>query len=241
MPGASLALFADLGACHVQKSSVTICVLPAPFRWRATPLLPPISMRWIYFYPRPPGGGRRAKSACPFEVASFLSTPSGWRAIPLFSVEDRLRMHFYPRPLGGGRRPQGCNTDYRLYFYPRPPGGGRPFCISKDICVYNFYPRPPGGGRLSHSMFPRTAETISIHALRVEGDKIAPFVKHLHYISIHALRVEGDKSIFDRLRRRIRNFYPRPPGGGRQVWGYKAYTNQHFYPRPPGGGRLTTR
>ena len=79
----------------------------------------------------------------------------------------------------------------------------------------DFYPRPPGGGRLSHSMFPRTAETISIHALRVEGDKIAPFVKHLHYISIHALRVEGDKSIFDRLRRRIRNFYPRPPGGGR--------------------------
>ena len=36
MSGASLALFADLGACHVQKSSVTICVLPAPFRWRAT-------------------------------------------------------------------------------------------------------------------------------------------------------------------------------------------------------------
>ena len=57
----------------------------------------------------------------------------------------------------------------------------------------DFYPRPPGGGRLSHSMFPRTAETISIHALRVEGDKIAPFVKHLHYISIHALRVEGDE------------------------------------------------
>ena len=82
---------------------------------------------------------------------------------------------------------------------------------------FNFYPRPPGGGRLSHSMFPRTAETISIHALRVEGDKIAPFVKHLHYISIHALRVEGDKSIFDRLRRRIRNFYPRPPGGGRHA------------------------
>ena len=114
-----------------------------------------------------------------------------------------------------GDHPSAKSISKKFYFYPRPPGGGRPFCISKDICVYNFYPRPPGGGRLSHSMFPRTAETISIHALRVEGDKIAPFVKHLHYISIHALRVEGDKSIFDRLRRRIRNFYPRPPGGGR--------------------------
>ena len=36
-------------------------------------------------------------------------------------------------------------------------------------------------------------DLLSNHALRVEGDKIAPFVKHLHYISIHALRVEGDK------------------------------------------------
>ena len=103
MPGASLALFADLGACHVQKSSVTICALPAPFRWGATPLLPPISMRWIYFYPRPPSGGRPIQSnmgrrclhisihALRVEgdhqhllllagALRFLSTPSGWRA-----------------------------------------------------------------------------------------------------------------------------------------------------------------
>ena len=57
---------------------------------------------------------------------------------------------------------------------------------------------------------------ISIHALRVEGDVIYIFIfVFVPSISIHALRVEGDKSIFDRLRRRIRNFYPRPPGGGR--------------------------
>ena len=150
-------------------------------------------------------------------LSEFLSTPSGWRATVVLVA-------LFPR----------C-----FNFYPRPPGGGRPFCISKDICVYNFYPRPPGGGRLSHSMFPRTAETISIHALRVEGDKIAPFVKHLHYISIHALRVEGDKSIFDRLRRRIRNFYPRPPGGGRRriACAIEQDIVEHFYPRPPGGGR----
>ncbi len=80
---------------------------------------------------------------------------------------------------------------------------------------FNFYPRPPGGGRLSHSMFPRTAETISIHALRVEGDRwmrsrmnlrarflstpsgwratiSIPPVYARGVISIHALRVEGD-------------------------------------------------
>ena len=149
-------------------------------------------------------------------LSEFLSTPSGWRATVVLVA-------LFPR----------C-----FNFYPRPPGGGRPFCISKDICVYNFYPRPPGGGRLSHSMFPRTAETISIHALRVEGDKIAPFVKHLHYISIHALRVEGDKSIFDRLRRRIRNFYPRPPGGGRLKI-ILSYLNKSLFLSTPSGWRAT--
>ena len=128
---------------------------------------------------------------------------------------------------------------------------------------FNFYPRPPGGGRLSHSMFPRTAETISIHALRVEGDKIAPFVKHLHYISIHALRVEGDHQHSTRIRPRC-NFYPRPPGGGRRYHsrtgserliflstpsGWRATlrsrfsfnVHRYFYPRPPGGGRRIPR
>ena len=148
-------------------------------------------------------------------LSEFLSTPSGWRATVVLVA-------LFPR----------C-----FNFYPRPPGGGRPFCISKDICVYNFYPRPPGGGRLSHSMFPRTAETISIHALRVEGDRNT------------ACRACP-----------VAHFYPRPPGGGRQVnppaWGHESgisihalrvegdlpglpgvHTCQDFYPRPPGGGR----
>lgn len=102
MLGTSLSLFADLGACHVQKSSVTICVLPAPFRWRATGTgmsmqtavqisihalrvegdhLPLSFLHTVlYFYPRPPGWGATTvgRIACAFE--QFLSTPSGWRA-----------------------------------------------------------------------------------------------------------------------------------------------------------------
>ncbi len=56
---------------------------------------------------------------------------------------------FYPRPPGGGRRPTVCSTVKVVYFYPRPPGGGRHY-----IC-YVFY--------VSEC-------SISIHALRVEGD-----------------------------------------------------------------------
>ena len=34
----------------------------------------------IYFYPRPPGGGRRRLCDLQFLIFQFLSTPSGWRA-----------------------------------------------------------------------------------------------------------------------------------------------------------------
>ena len=55
---------------------------------------------------------------------------------------------------------------------------------------------------------------ISIHALRVEGDRAGQQLLNEFVISIHALRVEGDSS---RSRPRLcaSYFYPRPPGGGR--------------------------
>ena len=68
MPGASLTLFADLGACRVQKSSVTICVLPAPSGWRATSF-----------------GVKRN-----IVEVRFLSTPSGWRATAGLEIPVRL-------------------------------------------------------------------------------------------------------------------------------------------------------
>ena len=149
MPGASLALFADLGACHVQKSSVTICVLPAPSGWRATPLLPPISMRWIYFYPRPPCGGRHITS---FRIV--FTDPISIHALRVegdYHWDNHRRVrpdHFYPRPPGGGRHKEVSGVDVDRYFYPRPPGGGRLFDHRLGGKTSNdFYPRPPGGGR----------------------------------------------------------------------------------------------
>ena len=81
MPGASLTLFADLGACRVQKSSVTICVLPAPSGWRATSF-----------------GVKRN-----IVEVRFLSTPSGWRATRGLRGQLLAGDDFYPRPPGGGR------------------------------------------------------------------------------------------------------------------------------------------
>ena len=56
--------------------------------------------------------------------------------------------------------------------------------------------------------------SISIHALREEGDSLRPVSVFSCYISIHALREEGDTQNFT-LRWHFANFYPRPPRGGR--------------------------
>ena len=61
----------------------------------------------------------------------------------------------------------------------------------------NFYPRPPGGGRLALILSYSAQVTISIHALRVEGDPVGPYnMSYAEFISIHALRVEGDHHFF---------------------------------------------
>ena len=79
--------------------------------------------------------------------------------------------------------------------------------------------------------------TISIHALRVEGDQdTSVSVSGNWRISIHALRVEGDFApCMPRKRRPY--FYPRPPGGVRQALFRLLPGRTDFYPRPPGGGR----
>ena len=56
-------------------------------------------------------------------------------------------------------------------------------------------------------------------------------------ISIHALREEGDAKICMRFSLPT-NFYPRPPRGGRPELPANEFLDQrNFYPRPPRGGR----
>ena len=107
--------------------------------------------------------------------------------------------------------------------------------------------------------FDVTGETISIHALREEGDAKRSPAKPMTKISIHALREEGD-IIFFMLVSPFNNFYPRPPRGGRPAVAVSVTSiflflstpsarratsgplNErsnriYFYPRPPRGGR----
>ena len=87
--------------------------------------------------------------------------------------------------------------------------------------------------------FAVSSRRISIHALREEGD-----LRHqrpcilLQQISIHALREEGD-AVTNVNRTHVKDFYPRPPRGGRRLWHSGTKAGRDFYPRPPRGGRLS--
>ena len=123
-----------------------------------------------------------------------------------------------------------------------------------------FYPRPPGGGRRAGRKRNGGADRISIHALRVEGDKAPDRAGDHGRISIHALRVEGDAIVRSPIpdfpisihALRVEGDFPLPAFyrfhkisiHALRVEGdtmYKALClkSTDFYPRPPGGGRPT--
>ena len=144
-------------------------------------------------------------------------------------------------------------------FYPRPPRGGRPYGlnmldVTQEISIHalreegDLWARPLDGGN-----------RISIHALREEGDPKSEqlftseveflstpsarratgrYARHDRgqHISIHALREEGDSAPMPR-HCTARDFYPRPPRGGRRRQTAGLMPGKYFYPRPPRGGR----
>ena len=146
----------------------------------------------------------------------FLSTPSArratwsgrfepsWNAISIHALREEgdvspvqpLRMvgNFYPRPPRGGRPP---STRLRWAFWP------------------NFYPRPPRGGRPSKGGRAPILQTISIHALREEGNQhgAAVGVKYYVFLSTPSARRATRRPSLPPGR--LSDFYPRPPRGGR--------------------------
>ena len=86
------------------------------------------------------------------------------------------------------------------------------------------------------------SERISIHALRVEGDvlRLGGCCPHPR-ISIHALRVEGDMDKYaDNMRRAAISIHALRVEGDPTAC-CVAYFSRNFYPRPPGGGRQQKR
>ena len=173
-----------------------------------------------YFYPRPPGGGRRGRTCGRWRTSSY----------------------FYPRPPGGGRPSRHRSSCRRVRKFLSTPSGWRAthhqgFFSSS---TFNFYPRPPGGGRRASDAEGAKTAAISIHALRVEGDlgRTCHVFVAQSMISIHALRVEGDSIGASCIAKSPR--FLSTPSGWRATEDHKVVEagERNFYPRPPGGGRL---
>ena len=168
------------------------------------------------FYPRPPRGGRQDGGDYLLTGKLFLSTPSARRATVVVDERD-LREVISIHAL-------------------REEGDVFPLRFSSVI--HDFYPRPPRGGRqhrLRHIF--RPVEFLSTPSAR-RATRDFHRASSFRSISIHALREEGDPRSIMRLQVRY-NFYPRPPRGGRHAIAAPKGQVQNFYPRPPRGGRQT--
>ena len=150
----------------------------------------------IYFYPRPPRGGRPSMVWSWRSTARFLSTPSARRATNGTTDYIEQPEEFLSTP---SARRATLTSDH-----------------ARRIQPHYFYPRPPRGGRRHPAQLVWLARSISIHALREEGDP-PPTVEAMPpmVISIHALREEGDPAPLYGITPPA-YFYPRPPRGGRQ-------------------------
>ena len=123
-------------------------------------------------------------------------------------------------------------------FYPRPPRGGRQNAAAQAAASAEFLPTP--SARRATARFLQTADLpmISTHALREEGDTETGKSHWSWAISTHALREEGDNDVGEHIRIE-RNFYPRPPRGGRPGEQVTVGVGLEFLPTP--SARRATR
>ena len=162
----------------------------------------------------------------------FLSTPSARRAT--VSVDrDRISLTISIHAL----REEGDFGPDRRQLPPqkisihalREEGDG--LASSSALGVSNFYPRPPRGGRHKQSCkaFITTSFLSTPSARRATSSYLSCFP--INSISIHALREEGDYNRRSKSKQ-ILYFYPRPPRGGRHGMTAKEIANELFLSTP---------
>ena len=109
-------------------------------------------------------------------------------------------------------------------------------CDELSLSSLDFYPRPPRGGRHGTNTGPRCINLFLSTPSARRATQLAISGGGALFISIHALREEGDGRGL-RASRWPKNFYPRPPRGGRPSRKRPLHPTVNFYPRPPRGGR----
>ena len=128
-------------------------------------------------------------------VLVFLSTPSARRATCVYIVlVFALGISIHALREEGDARISSLSLIHSD-FYPRPPRGGRPE-VGRGADDDNTFLSTPSARRATPALGTSAPPlgSISIHALREEGDQKSPPFSFHFLISIHALREEGDPS-----------------------------------------------
>ena len=185
------------------------------------------------FYPRPPRGGRHLRYWRPRRIQQIsihaLREEGDPLGIGTISPIELISIHALREE---GDRSRRTSRSRALYFYPRPPRGGRHGQHQgQRRRMDHFYPRPPRGGRRL-----RRHESRRTHGfLSTPSARRATFLKGAptgaSTISIHALREEGDSAPYIRMRE-LYHFYPRPPRGGRRRGVAQAVEDSQFLSTP---------
>ena len=124
----------------------------------------------------------------------FLSTPSGWRATrELCDKTALVVISIHALRVEGDGKGQ-VNTADGEVFLSTPSGWRATFGGLFNSLISMVFLSTPSGWRATFI--------------------ISYILQKSRQISIHALRVEGDRA-YHRVRQLGQNFYPRPPGGGR--------------------------
>ena len=168
----------------------------------------------------------------------FLSTPSARRATTCCRCGAACGAYFYPRPPRGGRR-SAAGLEGQAGRFLSTPSARRATPMSRSICARRSkFLSTPSARRATLLSTARVLWiSISIHALREEGDLLAEIVKPVELISIHALREEGDAFWLQRPCWVL--LFLSTPSARRATltaW-WPLLTGTYFYPRPPRGGR----
>ena len=123
------------------------------------------------FYPRPPGGGRHRSTAVvracrcisihALRVEGDVITASAFAFVAISIHALRVEGDL-----------ETCRSTFKISnFYPRPPGGGRPVVHVTYLLRNRGFLSTPSGWRATLFLRYRIRSfSISIHALRVEGD-----------------------------------------------------------------------
>ena len=166
----------------------------------------------------------------------FLSTPSARRATlldPVLEHPEAISIHalreegdrrrwsgrapwsnFYPRPPRGGRRTVPSPTPATKTFLSTPSARRATTATTSPSPAARFLSTPSARRATADAPFQKksTAFLSTPSARRATGRNNRPAAPS--DISIHALREEGDGAT-PRHSRARRDFYPRPPRGGR--------------------------